>query len=287
MLPVRLMGPRDIKYHMTGYLESRGVDLRGKTVVDIPAGRGVTSGVLNRLGAEVLPYDLFSERFEHDELSCEQADLSRRLPLEDSRADMVVCQEGIEHLSDQFFPFKEFNRVLRPGGELLVTTPNYSSIRSKLSYLLMESERYIAMMPPNEIDSIWGAAVESKNGQKEYRFYYGHIFLVGIQRLRLLGQLAGFRLKKIHPVRISPTSLVMFLPLYPLITLANLLGYLKNTSKVDDPQARQVYRELLACNLHPATLLGSHLFLEFEKTRTLQQACDEVRVRTTPQCAPS
>ncbi|MDH4248814.1 MAG: hypothetical protein OEW39_13475, partial [Deltaproteobacteria bacterium] len=154
--------------------------------------------------------------------------------------------------------------------------PNYSSLRSKLSYLLMESERYVTRMPPNEIDSIWGTARETREGREEFRFYYGHIFLVGIQRLRLLAQLSGFRLKRILPVKATASCLVLFLPLYPFILLANSLALLKALRRAPDAQAREVYRHLFWLNVHPGVLLGSHLFLEFEKTQSLQQAFEGI-----------
>ena len=77
------------------------------------------------------------------------------LPVEDAFADYLICQEGIEHFSDQLASFKEFNRVLKKGGGLIVTTPNYSSLRAKMSYFLSESERFNSIIAPNELDSIW------------------------------------------------------------------------------------------------------------------------------------
>lgn len=109
------------------------------------------------------------------------------LPVDKNFADILICQEGIEHFSDQLKIFKEFSRVIIMHGILLITTPNYSNLRSKLSYLVMESERFGSIMPPNELDSIL-----MKNLEKENEIFYGHIFLVGVQRLRLFARLAGF-----------------------------------------------------------------------------------------------
>jgi SAM-dependent methyltransferase len=44
-------------------------------------------------------------------------------PLDDSAFDLVFCAETIEHVRDVQFFLSEIRRVLRPGGELALTTP--------------------------------------------------------------------------------------------------------------------------------------------------------------------
>jgi len=45
------------------------------------------------------------------------------LPLEDNSFDLVLCAETIEHVRDLQLFLSEVRRVLRPGGELALTTP--------------------------------------------------------------------------------------------------------------------------------------------------------------------
>jgi ubiquinone/menaquinone biosynthesis C-methylase UbiE len=45
------------------------------------------------------------------------------LPLEDDSFDLVLCAETIEHVRDVQLFLSEARRVLRPGGELALTTP--------------------------------------------------------------------------------------------------------------------------------------------------------------------
>jgi ubiquinone/menaquinone biosynthesis C-methylase UbiE len=52
-----------------------------------------------------------------------RGDLSR-LPFCSSSFDMVVSRSVVEHLSDPPQVFREFSRVLRPGGILVMVTPN-------------------------------------------------------------------------------------------------------------------------------------------------------------------
>ncbi len=52
-----------------------------------------------------------------------QGDL-RALPLQDGAFDLIVVSHVAEHLSEPEAPFRELARVLRPGGRLLLLTPN-------------------------------------------------------------------------------------------------------------------------------------------------------------------
>lgn len=61
-----------------------------------------------------------------------RVDLEHRpLPFADESFDQVVAMEVVEHLAvDPMFMLAEANRVLKPGGKLLVTTPNIASLTS-------------------------------------------------------------------------------------------------------------------------------------------------------------
>jgi len=255
--------PSSIKYHMKKYLLANKDFYHGKKVIDFPAGNGVTSGILKEIGANPVAMDLFPEYFEIKDLKCERVNFRDGLPLEKRAADALVCQEGIEHFSDQFEALKEFNRVLKMGGILLVTTPNYSNLRAKLSYLLSESERFISKMPPNELDSIWMSKQEITS-----EIYFGHIFLIGIQKLRTLAKLSGFKIKKVHFTRAKPTSLLLFPFYYPFILLANWIAFKKSMTKnkgLDDRTKKEVYGEIYKLAINPGILVGSHLMVEFIK----------------------
>jgi len=169
---------------------------------------------------------------------------------------------------------KEFNRILKKKGILILTTPNYSKLKSRISYLLAESESFFKIMPPNEIDSIW---MNNSNGSKE--IYFGHIFLIGIQKLRMLAKLAGFRIKKINPVRINRTSLYLLPFIYPFIFIVNHLSYYRALRKNKDipvKEKRRVYKELVKLNLDLKVLINSHLFIEFEKECELSEVTNNL-----------
>jgi ubiquinone/menaquinone biosynthesis C-methylase UbiE len=48
------------------------------------------------------------------------------LPFEDSSFDLVLCAETLEHVRDVQLLLSEARRVLKPGGELAITTPSHS-----------------------------------------------------------------------------------------------------------------------------------------------------------------
>ena len=262
---MRVFGSSRIQIDLDRYLRSLE-DIKDKVVVDIPAGGGATSTLLRCLGARVEPYDLFPEFFEVEGLECRRADMTKKLPIEDGRADMVICQEGIEHVSDQLFTLREFNRILRRGGRLIVTTPSMSNLRAKFSNFCLEAP-VGNRLPPSEVDAIWFA------GDDDSEAYFGHVFLTGIQRLRVLARLAGLRIVRIHPVRIS-WSCVLLGGFFPLLLLVNLHAYFRSCRRyqqADPAWKKAVFHEILRVNLNPNVLFGKHLFVEFEKESELRE----------------
>jgi SAM-dependent methyltransferase len=59
-----------------------------------------------------------------------------RWPLEDELADVVICDNVLEHLPDPDAFFSEASRVLRPGGSLCIRTPNQLNYIALLSRLV-------------------------------------------------------------------------------------------------------------------------------------------------------
>jgi 2-polyprenyl-3-methyl-5-hydroxy-6-metoxy-1,4-benzoquinol methylase len=78
-----------------------------------------------------------------DNVEFRQADLDAvPLPLSDACADAVAAVETIEHLENPWAFCRELSRVVRPGGWVVVTTPNQLSILSLVT--LVTKQRFSA-----------------------------------------------------------------------------------------------------------------------------------------------
>src|SRR6185295_12806745 len=60
------------------------------------------------------------------------------LPFEAGTFDRTLCLDVLEHLQYEEQPraLAELHRVLRPGGELLVSVPNLAHLQSRIQFLL-------------------------------------------------------------------------------------------------------------------------------------------------------
>jgi 2-polyprenyl-6-hydroxyphenyl methylase/3-demethylubiquinone-9 3-methyltransferase len=65
-----------------------------------------------------------------------------RIPYPDASFDVIFCSEVIEHLYDVNFAFSEFDRLLRPGGLLMLTTPYHGLIKNIVIALRYFDQHY-------------------------------------------------------------------------------------------------------------------------------------------------
>jgi 2-polyprenyl-3-methyl-5-hydroxy-6-metoxy-1,4-benzoquinol methylase len=106
----------------------------GGVVVDVGCGAGRLRAALGKrptryVGVDAVRYEGFPRGVEF-----RQADLDREgVPLEDGTADVAVALETIEHLENPRRLMRELTRIARPGGTILVSTPNQVSLLSLLT----------------------------------------------------------------------------------------------------------------------------------------------------------
>lgn len=100
-------------------------------VLDAGSGEGVlVDEFAGRLRIEGIDANYSSDRVRLGSITA--------LPYADATFDRVLCLDVLEHLTfdDQPRALAELTRVLRPGGEILLSVPNLAHLQSRLHFLL-------------------------------------------------------------------------------------------------------------------------------------------------------
>ena len=145
----------DRPWHDLVFSRLRPVDLAGRDVLEIGCGRGELACEL--ASADPPPAHVFAADFAHAAVRLgRQRALARgvsgvswlvanvqHIGLPDASVDTVISCETIEHLPDPVQALREFHRVLRPGGRVILTTPNYfGPFGLYRAYLRLRGRRY-------------------------------------------------------------------------------------------------------------------------------------------------
>ncbi|MGH3494161.1 MAG: class I SAM-dependent methyltransferase, partial [Sciscionella sp.] len=100
----------------------------GRSVLEIGCGEGYGTALLAASARRILGVDYDALTAAHAAATYPQARFVRAnlaaLPVRSATADVVVSLQVIEHVWNHQEFLRECLRVLRPGGALLVTTPN-------------------------------------------------------------------------------------------------------------------------------------------------------------------
>ncbi|NKY44600.1 class I SAM-dependent methyltransferase [Nocardia cerradoensis] len=100
----------------------------GATVLEAGSGEGYGANMIADVATRVIGLDYDTSAVEHVRAAYPRVEMIQGnladLPLDDASVDVVVNFQVIEHLWDQGQFLRECLRVLRPGGQLLISTPN-------------------------------------------------------------------------------------------------------------------------------------------------------------------
>ena len=123
----------------------------GDSVLDLGCGAGEFSAELLGAGAAPIAVDVAGEALRRAREGVPGLDArlwrsGEPLPVEDAGADAVWAGEVIEHVADVAPWLSEARRVLRPGGTLLLTTPDHGP--GTLLALALSPRRFAAHFEP-------------------------------------------------------------------------------------------------------------------------------------------
>jgi SAM-dependent methyltransferase len=103
-------------------------------VLDIPSGQGALAEKSKREGDFVCA-DIDEKNYSLEKTPFIKLDMNDPLPFKNDTFDHVVCLEGIEHIENPFMLLREISRILRPEGNLIISTPNILTLKSRTRFL--------------------------------------------------------------------------------------------------------------------------------------------------------
>lgn len=122
------------------YVKKHNID--NKIVLDVGCGYGrVLEQIANRI-KEGYGCDFAPGNINMDRIHMIKADVTINLPFTDDSFDVVICREVIEHLTNPYDCLKEMYRVIKPEGELILTTPNHNTNNNLVYIILKGGIRY-------------------------------------------------------------------------------------------------------------------------------------------------
>ena len=136
---------------------------RGR-VLDCPAGEGALVEKLIAAGFDLRACDLYDELFRLDDVEIKKGDLSGTLPYAGRSFDYITSLDGLEHIDSPPQAFREYRRLLKPGGHLVISVPNIMNIEERLKWLLFgyNELRYYLELNGFEIQGVYRDRVKAK-----------------------------------------------------------------------------------------------------------------------------
>jgi SAM-dependent methyltransferase len=169
-------------------------------------------------------------------------DLNRPLPYADGEFDVVYSTEVIEHVESHRNFLTQAARVLKPGGWLVLTSPNVHRILSRINFALSGVHLTKQALVP------WTAPLE--------RMEEFHHRCVDFPLLHWLLWKGGLRVQEIRPTDIYLSSRLA-LVMWPIAYVMTRVNVMRHTGQ--DREEQQARRDLLRWMMS-AALLSSEQF---------------------------
>jgi SAM-dependent methyltransferase len=217
----------------------------GAHALDAPCGgaAALTRALIER-GFDAIGADLDPEAEQCLGKAFAKVNLDAPFPWPDQSFDAVFSTEGIEHLENHFSFLREVCRILKPGGLLVLTTPNITALRSRVRFFG---------------SGFFGR--DSRPLNEAGRHPLHHIGLATFPELRYELHMSGFRLIEVRHTHIKPIS-YLYAVYAPWMWLYTRLAFRKEK----DPAQKGRNKEILATLFTPSALFGECLMLIAKKS---------------------
>lgn len=240
------MNPTDltvVQRAVLNHLPTLGLP-RGARILDAPCGGAAALTLaLRERGFDAVGADIDPEAATRLGPHFQKANLDAELPWPAESFDAVISTEGIEHLENQFSFLREIHRTLKPGGVLVLTTPNITALRSRMRF--------------------FGSGFFGRDGRplnETRRHPLHHIGLATFSELRYELHVSGFRISEARHTHIKPISFLYSIYV-PWIWLYTLIAFRREKDQVQRNRNKEIRAALHSFSL----LFGECLMLVARK----------------------
>lgn len=223
------------------------INLPKGRILDLGCGDGDYGRKLKDLGFDVVAGDIDLARFKYkNEIEFKHCDITKGMPFSDNYFDYVLLIEVVEHLRNPYVVMPEINRIIKPNGSLVMSTPNILNLKSRLRFLFEGAYDYFREPP-----------LDQAKNPREVIFNL-HIVPYRYQELEYLLSATGFKIEDIFTSICEGYGAWFLLPIIKFQSWQKERRTAKNCGSID---YKRIHKILLSKEL----LFGRHLIIKARK----------------------